>query len=293
MEQTVRPDPNAGGNPAHDLFPRRSWSNWVVLAATFVATTTGLSLIIATLLPARIVSPWPWVRTDFALITACTFMVLTLVLYLTYEQRNTERLRHRFLKLNDEFHESSRRRLFSLLEMSRVMAMQSDPQSVFECITRSCVDVFGCDSASLMLFDKERGVLVVRSAHGHRDVSKVLGQEQALGVGIAGWAAKHEQPLIIGSGEMLAENPELKLQSKHLTAAMVVPILLRDELVGVVNISSGQPNKKYSTSDLDALRVFAENAGTCIRNTERAQWMRTTIESLRAQHGRTGDTLPV
>ena len=277
----------------HELFPRRSWANWVVLAATFVVTTMGMSVIIATLLPDRLANPWPWVRTDLALISACLLMVLTLVLYLTLEQRNTERMRARFVTLNNEFHESARKRLFTMLEMSRVMASQGDPQSVFDCITRSCAEIFTCDTASLMLFDKERGVLVVRSAHGHSDAAAILGQEQALGVGIAGWAAKHERPLIIGTGETLAENPELKLSSKHLCAAMVVPIILRDELVGVVNISTKSPDQHYGEDDMRALKVFAENAGTCIRNTERAHWMRATIDSLRAQLSRTGDVMPL
>jgi transcriptional regulator with GAF, ATPase, and Fis domain len=273
--------------------PRRSWGNWITLAATFVLTTTGLSIIIATLLPGRLVNPWPWVRTDLALVVACLFLVLTLVLYLTSEQRSIDRLTREFIRVNDEINERARRRLFALLEMSQVIAMQNDPQNVFDCITKACVETFTCDHASLMLFDEKRRVLVVRSAYGHENAAKILGQEQAIGEGIAGWAAQHEKPLIIGREDALAENPELKLSSKHLNAAIVVPIILRDELVGVVNISSRSPEVVYDENDMRALKVFAENAGACIRSTERAQWMRTTIESLRAQLARTGTVLPM
>ncbi|HEU4365641.1 MAG TPA: GAF domain-containing protein [Candidatus Krumholzibacteria bacterium] len=272
--------------------PRRSWANWALLAGTFVLTTVGLSLIIATLLPERLVSPWPWVRTDLALVVACLFLVLTLVLHLTNEQRHIDGLNEQFIKLNNEVHENARRRLYALLDLSRVMGMQSDPQNVFDCITKSCVDTFHCDQASLMLFNEQRRVLVVRSAHGHQDVSRILGHEQPIGQGIAGWAALHEKPLIIGRETVLAESPELKLSHPHLSAAIVVPIILRDELVGVVNISSRSPDVSYDEDDMRALKVFAENAGTCIRNTERAQWMRTTIESLQEQLARAQQTLP-
>ena len=285
--------PSAGG-AAHapcgtDQIPRRSRGNWALMAGAFVATTVGMSVIIANLLPARMMNPWPWVRTDLALVISVLFLVLTLVFYLTVERRNIDRYQRQFIQLNNDLHERARRRLFALLDMSRVLAMQGDSQSVFDCITKSCVETFECDQSSLMLFNAERQMLIVCSAYGHKDTSRILGQEQPIGEGIAGWAAKHERPLIIGRGDTLAENPGLKLSAKHLSAAIVVPIILRDELVGVVNISSRVPNVSYDEDDMRALMIFAENAGTCIRNAERAQWMRTTIESLRAQVARTGE----
>jgi transcriptional regulator with GAF, ATPase, and Fis domain len=282
-------DARSPSAPGH--FPRRSWGNWALLAASFIATTIGLAVIVATLLPSRLVNPWPWVRTDLALVVAVLFLVLTLVLYLTHEQNNMNRFEQQFTILNNEIHERARRRLFALLDMSRVIATQEDSQSVFDCITRSCVEAFDCDQSSLMLFDAERRVLVVRSAYGHQDITKILGQEQAIGIGIAGWAALHEKPVVIGREERLAENPALKLSAKHLSAAVVVPILLRDELVGIVNISSRAADVVYDQDDVRALSVFAENAGTCIRNAERSQWMRATIESLRAQVARASESV--
>jgi GAF domain-containing protein len=71
-----------------------------------------------------------------------------------------------------------------------------------------------------------------------------------------------------------------------LTAAMVVPIMVRDELVGVLNISSRAPDTTYVEEDLRALEVFAENAGTCIRQAERSEWMRQTIDRMHNQNNR-------
>jgi signal transduction protein with GAF and PtsI domain len=72
---------------------------------------------------------------------------------------------------------------------------------------------------------------------------------------------------------------------------MVVPIILRDELVGVLNVSTRSRKTIYDENDLKTLQVFAENVGACIRHTEQASWMRQTIrnlqESIKAQkeHG--------
>ncbi len=67
---------------------------------------------------------------------------------------------------------------------------------------------------------------------------------------------------------------------------MVVPILLRDELVGILNVRSRAPGIRYHYEDLQALQVFAENVGTIIRHSEHVDWMRKTIENYR--DGRAG-----
>jgi hypothetical protein len=45
--------------------------------------------------------------------------------------------------------------------------------------------------------------------------------------------------------------------------------------------------------DLRALEVFAENAGTCIRQAERSEWMRQTIEQMHRQNSRPRQTVTV
>jgi Nif-specific regulatory protein len=147
------------------------------------------------------------------------------------------------------------------------------------------MEAFPCDRASLMLYNDKTSKLVVRAASGG-DVSRMLGAEQTIGDGVAGWAAQHKRALILGREKEFKENPSLKLTSSSLVAAMVVPIILRDELVGVINVSSQSPTVEYRDDDLQALQVFAENAGACIRHAEQAEWMRQTMENLRKQSAR-------
>ena len=280
----------AGTGGQRDRLPKRSWGNWVLLAMAYVITTGGLSLVVAILLPERLASPWPWVRTDYALIGACLLLVMTLVMYLSLERRHIDRMNAQYLKLESDVQIVAHRRLYALLSVSRIMGLQSDLQHVFESITKTCLEAMRCDQASLMLFDPYRKRLVVRAAHGHEDPSKVIGTEKEVGDGIAGWVAKHKTPLILGRPGEPNAHPELKLLSATLSAAIVVPIILRDELVGVINISSRSKGIAYEEDDLHALEVFAENAGSCIRHAEQAEWMRQTIASLRSQLERAGST---
>jgi GAF domain-containing protein len=106
--------------------------------------------------------------------------------------------------------------------------------------------------------------------------------------------AKNKTSLILGRAGEPTEHPDLPLLSETLSAAIVVPILLREELVGVINVGSRAPGIEYNVDDLQALTVFAENAGACIRHAEQAEWMRNTIEKLREQSrsGATSDAPP-
>lgn len=283
----------AGKYGGRDALTRRSWGNWLLLAVTFIATTTGLGLAIAALLPDRMANPWPWVRTDVTLVCACLLLVVTLVLHLSHEQRHLNRLNVEIVRFENEVREASRRRLYGLLNVSRMMGVHNKPEVVFDHITKACVEAFSCDRASLMIHNERARTLVVRAAAGRGDVSRILDNEQSIGDGVAGWAAQNKKALLIGRERELRENPALKLTSASLVAAMVVPIILRDELVGVINVSSEAPDVEYSEDDLQALRVFAENAGACIRHAEQAEWMRQTIENIRKETGRASQATPV
>jgi len=284
----IPPKKPAERRPSSETVVRRSWGNWVLLAATTLITTTGLGLAITTLLPNRMVNPWPWVRTDVTLVCACLLLVATLIIHLTREQRNLNRVNAQIRSFENEVNEASRRRMYGLLNVSRIMGVHNTPEAVFDCIAKSCVEAFPCDRASLMLYDDKTKKLVVRAAWGG-DVTRMMGAEQSIGEGVAGWAAEHKQALILGRERELKENPELKLKSPSLMAAMVVPIILREELVGVINVSSQSSDVEYHNDDLQALQVFAENAGACIRHAEQAEWMRQTMENLRKQAAKSNE----
>jgi GAF domain-containing protein len=203
--------------------------------------------------------------------------LLTLVM-LRHDRRLAIHERH-LLDAQEESLESHRvhsQRLRGVLEVSRVLNAETEPQAVFDAIASICKATFPCDQVSLMLLDRDTQELVVRAAAGHDDLTHVLGARRKLGEGMSGWVAQHREPLVLGPE---VDHPARRPYpaSASLTAAMLVPILVRDELDGVLNVSSRTAATRYGPDDLRALQVFAENAGTCIRHSERAAWSRRVI----------------
>lgn len=56
-----------------------------------------------------------------------------------------------------------------------------------------------------------------------------------------------------------------------ITVALAAPIILGDELIGVITVARHNTDLEFVDDDLRALQVFAENAGAFIRNAERIE----------------------
>jgi GAF domain-containing protein len=209
--------------------------------------------------------------------------VLALTGYLTRQQRQAVRLRQRLhdtLLQHDGEQRRNQERLGGMLEVTRALAAEVDPQAIFDRIAGACRKTFTCDQVSLMLLNRESGFLEVRAADGHDKVEEVKGRKIRVGEGIAGWVAQNRKPILLGKSLQIRSRFGVEYDSAPLTAAMIAPIIVRDELVGVINVSSRKPDSAYTDDDLQALLVFAEQAGVALRHTEQTTWLRQTLARL-------------
>ncbi len=288
MANSIKASREASGNGVstkNDRYAldRYSWRNWVLLSSVAMIATLGLVITIPPLITENTIELWPWAPTDLVLLCGLVLAVLVFILHLTQQQRNVVRMRSEIHQLEQETINNSEKnasKFYALLNVSRIMSTITDLQEVFDCITRMSAEIFECDRASLMLFDQQTQELVVRSTNpgSHRDA--IINKRKKIGDGIAGWVAKRREPLLLGDERDFEKYPDLRRGDAAISAAMVVPIILRDELVGILNISTRAPGARYDETDLQALQVFAENAGSCIRHTQQADWMRKTIRRL-------------
>jgi len=262
---------------------RKTWRNWMVLVSVLVLMTIGLATTVPPLLSERVVSPWPWLKTDLVLFAGLSALVLIFIAYMTQQQRQVLNMHRRLRELQMETSDRLRiytTRLYALSSIGHMMGSVSNTQGIFDHITEMCGKTFDSSRASLMLYDRETDELIVRSVseESRRDL---LDKRQKLGEGIAGWAAKQKKAILLGDSEDMENYTDLNLNNDSIVSAMVVPIIAREELVGVLNVSSRSKDVIYCEEDLLALKVFAENAGACIRHNEQANLLRQMIPTLR------------
>lgn len=271
---------------------RRLSRNWYVLVGVTVASTVGLVISVAPGLSDQLGAVWPWPNTHIVLLGGLVAAVVALAVHLTVQQRKFTDVRREVQQLETESVERERQshaRLRALLNIGRMMGSVTNLEEVFKGIMDTCIELFNAQQASLMMLNSETNELEVRAATGHLDIEGVRLARRKVGEGVSGWVARERQPVVLGPGADMNQYPDLKSTVSEMTAALVVPVLLRDELVGVLSVRSRTPGDRYGEDDLQALRVLAENIGTLIRHSEHVEWMRKTVESSR--EGRLG--LPV
>jgi len=266
--------------------------NWRLMVGVTIASTVGMAVAVAPVLGEQFGSIWPWPNTHLVLLGGLAISVVLLVAHLTVQQRRladihgeVRCLEGAVQHLEEESIERERQnqaRLKALLNISRMMGAVNRLDEVFRSVIDTCIELFHAHQASLMLLNSSTNELVVRAAKGHPEIDKVKAARQKVGEGIAGWVAKNCHPIILGPNIDLRRYPGLKVDPSQLTAAVVVPVLLRDELIGVLSIRSRAVGAQYVEEDLQSLRVLAENIGTVIRHSEHVEWMRKTIEARRA-----------
>lgn len=292
MSNATSSVPRASRTGVEIRINRSSYVNWSLIVIVVLLLGVSLLSVLPPVLSSRLSSTWIFSKPQMLVIAGLSLTLLLLV-GLAHQRRYLKVLRAQFELTRELEHERAERhtaRLYALLNMGHVMAMQSDLQTVFDSITKLCCEAFSCDQASLMLLDKNSNELEVCAVSGKNVPDGVLGHRQPMGKGIAGWVAERREPLLITPS--LPPIQGLELRKKDVSAAMVMPIILRDELVGVINATSRTPGFEFDSDDVRALQAFAENVGAAVRHAEQAEWMRTTIRKLQEQRERAGAAHP-
>lgn len=262
--------------------------NWFLIVLVSVMTIVSILAILPPIVNSQLATIWAYSKTQMVSIG---LLCLTLIVLagLSHQRWSLRQLCRHYESVQANERERAARssaRVHALLNVSRMLVAQSDSRAVFEGVTKTCVDVLECDQASLMLYDAEADMLEVRAVSGKSVREGVLGARQKAGKGIAGLVAKTREPLLLRRGERPEGFPNLELRDPDISTSMVVPVIVRDELVGVISMSTRNPEISWDEDDMRSFQVFAENVGAAIRHTEQADWMRATIRKLQSQKDR-------
>jgi uncharacterized protein YigA (DUF484 family) len=215
--------------------------------------------------------PWPWPNTDTMLLGGLTVSAFAFGVYASVRHRRFARRRDTLVRgqkqaLNN--FEKYYNQLIELNKVSRTMASKTTPQSLFNRITQICFETFDCERVSIMAVDTDKKELTVRSAAGHGNMDLVMGSRQGVGDGVAGWVAEHRRPLLLGPQVNASKFWRFRPKAEQIYSAMVVPVVFREQLYGVLCVSSRNAEVTYTQEDLRVLEVMAWNAAVCVRHIE-------------------------
>ncbi len=123
------------------------------------------------------------------------------------------------------------------------------------------------DSAAFLLNDQTSGRLSVEAARGFTDEQARMLCD-APGEGVAGWAVKSQQPLVIADlGQQGPQGRSLWLAEAGYRSLLSMPLLVHGGVVGVLVMVSTQP-AAYSQDDLRVLFIIANQAAFAVQNAQ-------------------------
>jgi HD-GYP domain-containing protein (c-di-GMP phosphodiesterase class II) len=140
------------------------------------------------------------------------------------------------------------------------------------------VDWTAADSGSVLLFDKENKRLSLSATVGFNQ--EVENAQVEMGEGIAGWVALHKKPLCVTDlNGGIAGNG----MADHVVTALSLPLIMGEDLVGVLNLGSKNRDHKFVLNDLEHITNTLSRIGIGIAaERSRTRWETLYFDTVRA-----------
>ncbi len=209
------------------------------------------------------------------LVPALTIVSLLACLYIIDKERRLRNLQRKLIQeLVDEKDRSAslETRLKEITALYRAISTVNsvvEPEDTFDAVLRAGLELVGANRGSIMLIDELDERLKIVSAQGLSQI--IIAQtRQKLGSGVAGWVAKHCEPVLVdGAAKDDARFEDtFEIDDDELHSSISVPLHLRDEVLGVVNLSltGSASNDELTEYELRIATVYAQHAAAAIEN---------------------------
>jgi signal transduction histidine kinase len=164
-------------------------------------------------------------------------------------------------------------------EVGKAINTTLDLKDVLNMILSSSLELLGGTEGSVMLLNDERTHLEVVSYRGPI-MEPVVSGRRAVGEGIAGTVAARRTAMLIQGDELRDDRSSDVHPERGIRSSMCVPLLRRDELLGVLNLNETEGKRRFTEHDLEALGLFAEHAAIAIGNASLFEQERETVHRL-------------
>ena len=172
---------------------------------------------------------------------------------------------------------------------------QLDLEPLMEGCCRALLELTGADRCSIMVLDSDTEQLVVRWAHGARvKLRKGGGLKFKMGEGLCGWVARSQKAFcsVDASREprFVPQGPQ-NSQFQPVKAICCLPLVVEGRTVGVVNLSSFNPSRRFRWTQTSAAKRFLDRLARVIGQTTQLHEAQAVSQRLRRQAKATSETI--
>jgi signal transduction histidine kinase len=163
--------------------------------------------------------------------------------------------------------ERSARQLSFLNEVGRNLTSVLDLPSLLEQILDNAIEILNCEAGTLFLVDEDTGELIFEVVKGPV-AGELVGRRLPPGTGHVGRAVETGQPAIVNEVRTTSEwsddeDQETGFKTRDL---LLVPMLVQDRVVGVIEVINRRDNMPFTQDDRDLLTTFTSQAAVALEN---------------------------
>ena len=155
----------------------------------------------------------------------------------------------------------------TLTKISKAITSDLYLEDILKLIVSLTANVINAKICALWLLDKDSGELKIRATQAMSE-EYLKDRSIKVGEGIVGLVAKDRKPVVIPNVVKDERYKEKELaQKEKLVSMLSVPMLVKDEVIGVLNVYTVDAYE-FTKTDIDLLSAVANQAAVAIENTE-------------------------
>ena len=161
-----------------------------------------------------------------------------------------------------------------LYNIGQALNFIDDLKKLIQIILAKAIQTIGAEKGSLMLYDSETEELIIKVVYGlpDREIEDKINEgliectKIKIGEGIAGEAFAHKKAIITNLG---SDDPRFfQSELSNVTSLLCLPLIVKDEAIGVINISNKKDRNLFNQDDLDFMGALANQAAIAISNAQ-------------------------
>jgi len=169
--------------------------------------------------------------------------------------------------------------LVLLKQIGEAASSGSDLQELFDQILDSIVHSADVEVASLMLL-KADGLLHIASAHGLSEIN-ISQVRVSAGEGVSGHVLATREPVLISNIEQDSRFKSMSGVGRYKGQSLLsVPILIRDEMLGVINVNNKRSGEAFDIEDQNLLVAISNQVALAMENFKLVNNLRQQAKTL-------------
>jgi len=157
-------------------------------------------------------------------------------------------------------------RLSALNQISRMLGMEHDKKQIYSMAVSLPVELLKAEIGLLLVPEDDSDNLVVEFSLGLADVKSGINRSSPAGKGLAGWVASNRKSLLVEDFEKQDHFSSISTMGYRRRTAISAPIMIKDELIGVISLINRTDGTFFSEEDRTLLATIASETAMAINN---------------------------